>query len=191
MQMLAAQCMEWCCRDVWPLCLAQNASKCQQLQGACTANSPTLLCVPCRLALEDRLAALVRHLDSSWLGPWRWVVHRRKLACCDATILYPTCNRGSAIPADGTCLAKSNIPAPHNSSHLHAAFTLQVSAAGRASGRRCSSWQCDGRPLAAAFGGRRAAGLPAAGWHSAPCCGGPGAACQQSSQQLRGGHVPQ
>lgn len=27
--------------------------------------------VACRLALDDRLAALTRHLDSSWLGPWR------------------------------------------------------------------------------------------------------------------------
>ena len=25
----------------------------------------------CRVSLDDRLAALVKHLDSSWLGPWR------------------------------------------------------------------------------------------------------------------------
>ncbi|PRW58029.1 Regulator of spindle pole body duplication [Chlorella sorokiniana] len=33
-----------------------------------------------RLALEDRLAALVRHLDSSWLGPWRCLLLGEPLA---------------------------------------------------------------------------------------------------------------
>ena len=69
---------------------------------------PCLVPLPlhCRLSLDDRLAALVKHLDSSWLGPWRWVgrwegcLLNDQLAC-----ILPSCGNCTHPPTCACCFA--------------------------------------------------------------------------------------
>lgn len=174
-----------CAWLVWPACLGWRL---QQRPTQCISCK----CVPLfgRLALEDRLAALVRHLDSSWLGPWRRVQNPVSLLTNLVTSFALCGLLVSLLAVGGPDCPNMSARVTYRALPLIPALPIpQVPAAGRAAVRRQPSWRGSGLPLAGASGGSRPAGHPSAGGRAAPCCGSAGTTRPHSSQQRRCWHV--